>query len=132
MNGGWEWMVDGEEAPALRLGDLAGMQALGDGLVAKLGLAVVGQPQWHQFPDPGGVTGMYLLAESHLTIHTFPESGVITLNLYSCRERTSSDRGAVAEALRVMVQEAAAARMVRVVEHRRGSAALERQEPMAR
>ncbi|MBP9089140.1 MAG: S-adenosylmethionine decarboxylase, partial [Kofleriaceae bacterium] len=38
----------------------------------------------HQFPDPPGITAMVLLAESHLTIHTFPEAGVATLNLYCC------------------------------------------------
>lgn len=34
---------------------------------------------------------MYLLAESHLTIHTFPESGIATLNLYCCRARPVQD-----------------------------------------
>jgi S-adenosylmethionine decarboxylase len=43
---------------------------------------------WHAFPAPGaGVTGLILLTESHLTIHTFPESGTATLNLYCCRRR---------------------------------------------
>jgi S-adenosylmethionine/arginine decarboxylase-like enzyme len=34
---------------------------------------------------------MYLLAESHLTIHTFPESGIATLNLYCCTPRSALD-----------------------------------------
>jgi len=58
-----------------------------DEIVTDLGLAAIGEPQWHQFPPPGGVTGMYLLTESHLTCHTFPELGVATFNLYCCRPR---------------------------------------------
>ena len=43
---------------------------------------------WHVFGGPGfGVTGMLLLSESHLTIHTFPETGTAALNLYCCRRR---------------------------------------------
>lgn len=120
MNGGWEWIVDGEEAHASRLGDLPAMQRMAAAVVAALGLQVIGVPQWHQFPAPGGVTGMYLLSESHFTVHTFPESGVVTVNLYSCRERTLAERAVVARALRVLVGEAAAATTIRVTEVRRG------------
>jgi S-adenosylmethionine decarboxylase len=30
---------------------------------------------------------MVLLAESHLTVHTFPEHGSLCLNLFCCRPR---------------------------------------------
>lgn len=54
---------------------------------AGAGLTVVGQ-RWHKFPDhagsPGGVTGMLLLAESHLAVHTWPELGGVTLDVYVC------------------------------------------------
>ena len=39
----------------------------------------------------GGVTGMWLLSESHLTIHSFPEFGSACLNLFCCRERSALD-----------------------------------------
>ena len=38
----------------------------------------------HQF-EPEGISLVYLLAESHLTIHTFPEKSYIALDLYTCR-----------------------------------------------
>lgn len=120
MNGGWEWIVDGEQASAPRLADLAAMQAMAQAVVARLGLHVIGTPQWHQFTGPGGVTGLYLLSESHFTVHTFPESGVLTVNLYSCRERNLAERAIVVRALHVLVGEAAAAKTVRVTEIRRG------------
>jgi S-adenosylmethionine decarboxylase len=37
------------------------------------------------------VTALYLLSESHLAIHTFPEAGVATLDLYCCRPRPPLD-----------------------------------------
>lgn len=58
-----------------------------DGLVATLALRVVAAPQVHVFPGPGGITALYLLAESHLACHTFPEHGLATVNLYCCRPR---------------------------------------------
>lgn len=43
---------------------------------------------WHRFPEPGsGVTGLLLLSESHLTVHTFPEYGTASINLFCCRRR---------------------------------------------
>jgi len=53
----------------------------------ELNLQVVGEMLWHQFPEPGGVTGLALLSESHLACHTYPEYGVATFNLYCCRAR---------------------------------------------
>ena len=52
------------------------------------GLAVVGE-HWHRFPDspagePGGITGMLLLAESHVALHTWPELASVTLDVYVC------------------------------------------------
>ena len=41
----------------------------------------------HQFEKndfPYGVTMIYLLAESHLSIHTFVDEGKITLDLFTC------------------------------------------------
>lgn len=52
---------------------------------------MVGTPQWHTFPEPGGVTGLALLSESHLAIHTFPEHGYAALNVYSCRRQPRPD-----------------------------------------
>lgn len=80
--------------------DLSGCARLalltdGDGLARQAraaaegaGLAVVGE-HWHRFPDsaggePGGITGMLLLAESHVALHTWPELASVTLDVYVC------------------------------------------------
>jgi spermidine synthase len=72
--------------PAL-LTDGARLADLCSTLTAAAGLTVVAD-RWHRFPDhegsPGGVTGMLLLAESHLAVHTWPEFAGITLDVYVC------------------------------------------------
>jgi len=37
----------------------------------------------HQF-EPEGVTGVVLLAESHASVHTWPERGLATLDVFTC------------------------------------------------
>lgn len=39
----------------------------------------------HQFA-PSGYSVIYLLAESHISIHTYPERAFFAFDLYSCRE----------------------------------------------
>jgi S-adenosylmethionine decarboxylase proenzyme len=52
------------------------------------GLTVVGE-RFFQF-EPQGVTGTVLLAESHIAIHTWPESGFVTVDVYVCNFTTDN------------------------------------------
>jgi S-adenosylmethionine decarboxylase len=36
--------------------------------------------------EPQGFTILYLLSESHLSIHTFPEKYFLSFDIYTCRE----------------------------------------------
>jgi S-adenosylmethionine decarboxylase len=38
----------------------------------------------HQF-EPQGLTILYMLSESHISIHTFPEQQYLALDIYTCR-----------------------------------------------
>lgn len=87
MNVGSEWLIDARGCDAGRLADLDGMRRLCERIIRELALKVIGSGQWHRFDGPGGVTGLYLLTESHLACHTYPELGVATFNLYCCRPR---------------------------------------------
>ncbi len=42
----------------------------------------------HQF-HPQGVTALALLAESHISIHTWPENGYIAADVFTCGEHTT-------------------------------------------
>ena len=101
MTTGKEWLVDASGCDAARLGDTAVLKGLFEDLIVALRLNVLGTPQWNTFPGPGGITGLALLSESHLTIHTFPEHHFAALNLYTCREREAPDfQALLAEHLR--------------------------------
>lgn len=69
-------------------------------MVHAAGLEAVGQ-LFHTFPatgqGPGGVTATVLLAESHLCVHTWPEQGAVTLDVYVCN--FGGDHSAKAQAL---------------------------------
>lgn len=84
---GTEWLVDARGCRAEALRDLARVRAFLEQVLARLELTAVGDGVFYAFPGEGGVTGMYLLMESHLAIHTYPEHGIATINLYCCRER---------------------------------------------
>lgn len=87
INVGSEWMIDARGCAAVSLADLGRVRSLCEQIIRELDLKVIGAGQWHQFPTPGGVTGLYLLTESHLACHTYPEIGIATFNLYCCRPR---------------------------------------------
>jgi S-adenosylmethionine decarboxylase len=89
--------VDARGCDPARLTKPEVLAALFDEIVADLDLHVVGTPVWHKFPGPGGVTGVALLSESHLTLHTFPEHSSLCLNLFCCRPRPELDWEALLE-----------------------------------
>jgi S-adenosylmethionine decarboxylase proenzyme len=66
------------------------------------GMTIVGD-SFHQF-EPAGVTGTVLLAESHLAVHTWPEHGFVTIDVYVCNYTT--DNSAKAERLLRAMQDA--------------------------
>lgn len=45
----------------------------------------------HKFSGGGGgVTGLYLLSESHLSYHTYPERQYISIDVYTCGNENNS------------------------------------------
>ena len=75
-------------------------------LANEAGLTVLGE-RFHQF-EPQGVTGMVLLAESHLAVHTWPEHGYATVDVYACNYTANNMRKAerLFDAIRAVLQPA--------------------------
>ncbi|MEI6430827.1 MAG: adenosylmethionine decarboxylase [bacterium] len=44
---------------------------------------------FHKF-SPQGVSGVVVIAESHLTVHTWPEHGYCAVDIFTCGERIDS------------------------------------------
>ena len=56
--------------------------------VAAIGMSVVDGPYVVEFEVPDGeykgLTGIVILAESHVSVHTFPELGYAFIDVFSC------------------------------------------------
>ncbi len=50
------------------------------------GLTIVGRVFYHFSPQ--GVTGVLVVAESHISIHTWPEFGYAALDVFTCSKDT--------------------------------------------
>ena len=98
--------ADLRDCPAARatMTEPDALRALCVGAVRAAGLQPVAE-LFHRFtPAPGaptdapvGVTGVVLLAESHLAVHTWPELAGVTLDVYVCN--LGGDNSARAHAL---------------------------------
>ena len=88
---GCEWVIEAHGCNAAALTDMARLRALFARLADALDLHPIRDAAWHQFPGAGGVTGFYLLAESHVACHTFPEYHSLCLNVFCCRPRPDWD-----------------------------------------
>jgi S-adenosylmethionine decarboxylase len=58
--------------------------------VAKVCKLTVLKTSTHQF-EPYGVTSLFLLSESHLSIHTWPEHGKFAMDVYSCNDNYNEE-----------------------------------------
>jgi len=83
-----EYLVDARGCDRRTLQSLPALRGLFERIVEDLSLLPVAPAAWHVFPGPAGITGAWLLADAHLTIHTYPEAGLAAINLY-CRGRSA-------------------------------------------
>ena len=82
-------IIDGSRCDTRKLADrILVEQILGD-YPAAIGMTKIGGPYMfeYQAPDPAysGVSGLVVIAESHIAIHTFPELDYFTMDIFSCK-----------------------------------------------
>lgn len=73
-----------------KLSDLTLMSEMLDAYPAQLDMTKIMPPYVFRYsgavPDDWGVSGVVLIAESHISIHTFPDKGFVTLDIFSCKD----------------------------------------------
>ena len=67
-----------------RLESMDSMHELLEDICAKYDFTILTKSQY-KF-EPQGITVLYMLSESHISIHTFPEQRYLALDIYTCRE----------------------------------------------
>lgn len=82
--------LDGYGGAAERLNDHTLIQELLAVLPNLLGMYPLHQPAVLQVPplsekDGGGYSGFVIVAESHISLHTFPDRGFVSADVYTCR-----------------------------------------------
>ena len=106
-------------APQALMVEPAALRAQCVQAVNEAGLQAVAEC-FHAFePSGSGITGVVLLAESHLAIHTWPEQQAVTLDVYVCNY--SADNRAKAQALLAALQAAFAPQQAQVQAVERGA-----------
>jgi S-adenosylmethionine decarboxylase len=72
------------------LDDIPALCAAMTEAASSAGLHVL-ETRFHKFA-PQGVTGYVMLSESHISIHTWPESGTAALDVFTCGDRRAGQR----------------------------------------
>ena len=85
--------LDGYGCDPAALTDLLGIYQFLDAAPAAIGMTKIMSPhvmEYHPPPerDPRdwGLSGFVIIAESHISLHTFPEQLYLSLDIFSCRD----------------------------------------------
>ena len=94
-------IIDGYGGDPHGLADLELVRALLDTVPHEMGMVKIAPPYVCRYegpkPSDWGISGFVLIAESHLSVHTFPERGLLWADIFSCR---SFDADRLVEAVR--------------------------------
>jgi S-adenosylmethionine decarboxylase len=90
-------MVDGYGASPERLSDRAYLLSLLYDLPEQLGMHRICEPELVEVgpmnpKDSGGLSGFVMIAESHISFHTFPKRGFVTADLYTCQAHMDGEK----------------------------------------
>ena len=74
------------------LNDLSFLRGILSAAASEAGATVLGE-SFHQFA-PQGVSGVIIIAESHLFIHTWPEWGYAAVDIFTCGDSVQPEKAA--------------------------------------
>ncbi len=83
-------MIDGYQANPEKLADAEMIKRVLDEMPEAMEMTKVLPPFVFEYTgaraEDAGVTGVVIIAESHIAIHTFPEKRFISVDIFSCKE----------------------------------------------
>lgn len=83
-------IVDGHGGDPRNLRDVDLVYRFLDEHPPAIGMTIIVPPQVYtyrgQAPEDWGVSGFVIIAESHISVHTFPDRGYINIDIFSCKE----------------------------------------------
>lgn len=86
---GTHLILDIWDAASSSLSDLEYVKSTLLNATKKAGATVIGY-KFHRF-QPSGVSGIILIAESHISIHTWPDKGYASVDIYTCGNKCFPD-----------------------------------------
>ncbi len=88
-------ILDGYGCSKEQLSDLELVYRMLDEFPGQIGMTKIMPPYVFKYlgtnPDNWGISGFVLIAESHISIHTFPEKLYVSVDIFSCKEFSSDD-----------------------------------------
>ena len=83
-------MIDGYQADPALLDDEVHFTSVLSTLPEKLGMHKITEPLVvkvgpNNKKDPGGISGFVMIAESHISFHSFPNREFISIDVYTCQ-----------------------------------------------
>lgn len=96
VNFGMHLMIDGYDGDPIKLDDRNLVFECLNELPEKTQMHKICEPCLVSFPgndkkDPGGHSGFVMIAESHISIHTFPKKKFVSIDFYTCSDRLDRD-----------------------------------------
>ncbi|GLH62557.1 adenosylmethionine decarboxylase [Parageobacillus sp. G301] len=83
-------IIDAFECDSSLLNNVAHLEQLLTTAAQNAGMEIL-YSYFYQF-NPQGITGMFILSTSHISIHTWPEEGYASLDFYTCGEQDPMDQ----------------------------------------
>ena len=83
-------VIEGRGGDWHKLQDLPALYDLLDTLPGRINMTKIMPPIVTRYvgvtPADWGISGFVMIAESHISVHTFPESGEVSIDVFSCKE----------------------------------------------
>ena len=81
-------LIDGYECDAGQLGDPEHVRRFLDEFPDSISMTKIIEPSVHVYrgpvPQDWGVSGFVIIAESHISVHTFPDRAYVNIDVFSC------------------------------------------------